>query len=128
MKSNELRIGNHVWDDYSGEMIVSGICLTPETVDLCKTFKLPRGRYSINNIQPIPLTEEWLVKFEFHKAKMPFTFLDGWAKSSDGYFIGLTENERGYRFANPHFDLVIEYVHQLQNLYFALTGEELKKS
>jgi hypothetical protein len=70
MKATELRIGNFVWDDYSGEMIVSSIHVNYDnngSVELKKRLDLPTGLYSIDNIQPIPLTKEWLMKFGFKK-------------------------------------------------------------
>jgi hypothetical protein len=78
--------------------------------------------------QPIPLTEEWLLKFGFEKRT---TVLH-----SVQYFIGFNPITHDWMFdilwlvgheypfyRNGHF--AIKYVHQLQNLYFALTGEEL---
>jgi hypothetical protein len=68
-------------------------------------------------IKPIPLTEEILLKCGFQKKyksyeKNDFTFIDG------GY------DKFAYKLAilakTPKF------LHQLQNLYFALTGEELQ--
>lgn len=78
------------------------------------------------NVEPIPLTEEWLLKFGFVKS----------SEDSDNAWLNLR-----YRFLNfssdesvefkkvflnvNKMDVVCDYVHQLQNLYFALTGEEL---
>lgn len=69
---------------------------------------------------PIILTEEWLIKFGFSK--------DG-EYYSKGYFH---YHECGNIFiGNDHVsggnvDANIKYVHQLQNLYFALKGIELQ--
>ena len=71
----------------------------------------------INHFEPIPLTEEWLVKLGFEK-------LEGW---DDMYYFKIGDfqiyeyNVSGYEFD----DFEIKHVHQLQNLYFALTNEEL---
>lgn len=67
--------------------------------------------------QPIPLTEEWLVKFGFE-----YDDIDG----NSGYWkLGNFEVVFGEDGCSYNWDLKIEFVHQLQNLVFALTGEEL---
>jgi hypothetical protein len=70
----------------------------------------------INQIKPIPLTEEWLLKFGFKK-KVGNRF-ESDLLSQDIYF------GNGYYIANVLPEL--KHVHQLQNLYFVLTGEELQ--
>ena len=92
----------------------------------------------------IPLTEEWLLKFGFKKENVKTV-----SKYHGSYFSMLFCDYK-YSFAyadfrydwgfyhsytdacdkkdNNKFDFIscgIKYVHQLQNLYFALTGEEL---
>lgn len=97
----------------------------------------------IDDITPIPLTEEWLLKFGFKKADKkldiyPESFiLDNIMESrlylrpsyQGGYYWGfLTESfiDGGYEKDHEFYDnRPMLYVHQLQNLYFALTGEEL---
>ena len=75
-----------------------------------------------DNIKPITLTEEWLLRLGFEKT-MSWTF----AKELIGnnilvYYLG----EKGVSIGFKNYsDFKCEYVHQLQNLYFALTGEEL---
>ena len=82
---------------------------------------------------PIPLTDDWLVKFGM-------TLYDGFSSTRfiyvnkhkyDTSIITYSPKEGMIRFSNgnskgnsliPH----IKHVHQLQNLYFALTGEELE--
>lgn len=116
MKASELRIGN--WVNTEGnELIVDGRVINDAWMGKFKT------------IEGIPLTEQWLVKFGFKRS-------DTIGKSSSFLFImiggselhinpdnGVVWIERNTNvFNNP---ALIEYVHQLQNLYFALTGEEL---
>lgn len=115
MKTTELRIGNYIID-------------TNGLKDYYKVFLLEDGYINTSkedSIQPIQLTEEWLLKlggvdnnytidFKCSRKKICFS----WASKvvSDGRRHGFHSNKY------PH----IKYVHQLQNLYFALTGEELK--
>jgi hypothetical protein len=71
-----------------------------------------------NNTEPIPLTEEWLLKLGFKNEHNPIYF------SIDGFYIEYKNDEFTTEVGECSY-LVLEYVHQLQNLYFALTGEEL---
>jgi hypothetical protein len=115
MKASELRIGNFV-KSIDIEYVVSQI-------DVHGNIKGVEGDTSFNldkTTEPIPLTSEWLLKFGFKEYK--------------GYYI---EKEYGIiSFYFNHLDELtcevydwtfrnIKYVHQLQNLYFGLTGEEL---
>jgi len=77
----------------------------------------------IEDIEPIQVTEEWLLKFGFKHIK------DNW------YNIFSNENTFNvYLFTDKRFRIeivnqsicVLNHVHQLQNLYFALTNKELK--
>jgi hypothetical protein len=74
---------------------------------------------------PIPLTPEWLERCGFVQDR------NGW--HIPGSQFSLTENlfpcwldRMLWPGGIPDFDHVsLKYAHQLQNLYFALTGEEL---
>lgn len=103
--SKELRIGNVTDKGIIKNFYESGI-----HVGYGKCF-------GFNEIDPIELTEHWLLKFGFEK--LNYTYLaKGLAVHNHDIvsFYMLYEQNRTY----------IKYVHQLQNLYFALTGEELK--
>lgn len=113
MKANELRIGNYYkWYAEGNEYIYQ--------VD-AKDFTSD----NIKNFDPIPLTEEWLLKFGFKSNPYNDTYY-----LENIYFEGCKlvfecNKTRGFtELWSDKFPLV-EYVHQLQNLYFALTGEEL---
>jgi len=115
VKVNELRMGNLVnWQVassiYQGE--ITSISTNVVVVDHKSSFKV-NSEDEYYHINPIPLTEDWLLKFGFK------TFKKDWSKKS---FI-VHSRKRGFiiRKSIPQ----IEYVHQLQNIYFALTGEEL---
>lgn len=111
MKANELRIGNLV--AYGNQ--ITKVCELHYS-ELTSSLS-PHGiKYS--DIVPIPLTEEWLWRFkyesEFFIKKFRFDLL-----GSD-FRLRLY-----YQGTNDIILHHIKYVHQLQNLYFALTGEEL---
>ncbi len=110
MKANELRIGNWIMEsDGRIEPVweIEAILVDNEmSVNDCP----------VSTIHPIPLTEEWLLRFAFY-------FIHGaYMTSGDMY---LTYSSLNGWFINGNEKIEIEYVHQLQNLYFALTGEEL---
>tara|TARA_R110000772_G_scaffold99393_1_gene199295 strand:+ start:42 stop:404 length:363 start_codon:yes stop_codon:yes gene_type:complete len=112
MKANELRIGNYYIDIDDKLTELSGYELYEMTI------KENTESLGETEFRPIPLTEEWLVKFGFEK-------LEGWDDMyyfKIGYFQIYEYNVSGYEYD----DFNIKHVHQLQNLYFALTGEELK--
>jgi hypothetical protein len=71
--------------------------------------------------KPIPITEKWLLKLGAKKLSDNF-FDIGYLKfkiHSHQYGIDFHFGNGGKHYIKPH------YVHSLQNLYFALTGEEL---
>lgn len=113
MRANELRIGNFTYkmlNSGNGRKIESNI----NTHDL---LRIEEERLFI--YEPIPLTEEWLLKFgfdnKFNKGKISII-----PKGKLGY-----ENGRTYFNSWAILEKQPDYVHQLQNLYFSLTGEEL---
>lgn len=80
-------------------------------------------------IYPIELSEEWLLRFGFKNKKSSGTsyFDNYWLL--DKYGISkCTFDNNGYRkgsFYCGNTEREIKHVHQLMNLYFALTGKEL---
>lgn len=103
MKATELRIGNWVYDE--------GDITTP--IETCYI--------TLNNtewLNPIPLTEEWLERFGLSKWKNKKI----WSKSCILIYYSAKD---GFSYGKAHARTKIKYVHQLQNLYFALTSEEL---
>jgi len=126
IQANELRIGNLIYWNIPEKLNV-----LHEVVGIRngrpQTIPISLGD-SINDYSPIPLTTEILEKcgFEWEDIK---THTD---KTTRGLYKGIlmmlpTNNEWWY--AAPFgYPLALErtlHIHQLQNLYFALTNEEL---
>jgi hypothetical protein len=117
MKAEELRIGNLVLIPYNKSNKQEGFF--EATISQIVDF----GAYiKPEDYEPILLTEEWLLKFGF--ASNPY---------QDRYEKGVLHIEcdktKGYLqlwCEQLPQAIFIKYVHQLQNLYFALTGEELQ--
>ena len=112
MEAKELRIGNYI--NFNGVDIQCGYAVI---TDIRQKEKGLTNEYLSTIIyKPILLTEEWLLKFGFSGDKEY-----GW---SFNYVLIITNGEHfDYWGADNVIDL--RYIHQLQNLYFALTGEEL---
>ena len=102
----DLRVGNYVYDNLGGILRIKGVNVDSD----------------LSHIKPIPLTEEWLIKFGFERnenglfklfnqSEVPILLngdLNGWTCDGINFSINNTQ-----------------YVHQLQNLYYALTNTEL---
>lgn len=115
MKATELRIGNYLYYKNTNDLAIVEL-IHKKHFDCRDEY----GSFSPNgNYEPIPLTEEWLLKLGFDKkfSKDKFTIIPN----------GKLDYEKGRTYFNAWTILEHqpEYVHQLQNLYFALTGEEL---
>lgn len=115
MEARELRIGNIIEHGDDGIASVSGYGIyqmsTTENggIQYCKDWK------------PIPLTEEWLLKFGFDKK--PTQKIRSWYKKNN-IMVSVNVDSLVY-YKDVGIENNIKHVHQLQNLYFALTGEEL---
>ena len=117
---NDFRIGNLVLDE-DGELckieqLSSEKMECFQQVSTIKTQSCISAKYP-SNIYAIELTEEWLLKAGFERL-----FPTGSTYSLRDFNVS-DFGENGIY----HYDVKqpIKYVHQLQNLYFAMTGEEL---
>ena len=127
MKTNELRLGNYLQLD--GENYhVSEIQNSLQCVEIKrKNLENPKINdyeecdLDCDDLLPIPLTEEILLKCGFRKSKSGTYLFDKFSfdlsdfefgVESDYYYLTVAEN--------------IKSLHQLQNLYFALTGQDLE--
>jgi hypothetical protein len=123
MKASELRLGNY--------LIVPGIDRIVQVRLVCLSHfscvdkdGIVLGESVRINYQPIPLTEELLLKFGFEDDRDNLMILrkgvfEFYFDKVDKDGISLYEKWDGNFLCN------VEYVHEFQNLYFALTGEEL---
>lgn len=119
MKATELRIGNLIqFRDGSIETVS----------ELLNTGLIQKinDMYDTDYSQ-IPLTEEWLVKFGFaYKGdkyeSMSLCFIRNGASKKDWFNV---YSHIDGDFYSKYPITTVTFVHQLQNLYYALTGEEL---
>lgn len=137
MEANELRIGNVIQCALNESLrlpdgvphVVSAILPFGEViVDLSPTSQTTT-KCPIKHCSGIPLTPEWLERAAFEKNKIDrstyyeLSFGNSklmWYDNRLCYgVLGVSQ----YEFVDV---LNIKHVHQLQNLYFALTGTELE--
>lgn len=127
MRTNELRLGNlikksndPIWiEKFKGEITIVDISIL-EIID--SENKKNKIRERIDFYEPISLTEEWLIKFGFKK------FSDKWNNNTfrNKYLI-IKQHKDHFTYLSGLGKLVkIKYIHKIQNLYFALTGNELE--
>ena len=138
MKATDLRIGNYVNFKEWNEMCAAKILTITNfrKYYFCylqynrKSLHLIGGftGYYVYELQPIPLTEEWLINFGFVKSQRECNQVnnDSYVKNNLHLIWYNSENENFMQFFVNNKGINVECVHQLQNLYFALTGEELK--
>lgn len=115
IQAHELRIGNYVVDNFD---VHKPYQLTKISLD--DFVAISNG---CNSYQPIPLTEEILLKCGFEENGQYLAFKNirlyiYHSRFNSEYFI--------FDFGMMEKFTEIQYLHQLQNLYFALTGEELE--
>jgi hypothetical protein len=112
IKANELRIGNEVMNPFSG---TTGRVTAMDISDIENGSK---------ERQPIPLTEEWL-----NKAGCNIKEGVGWKYYCFIDFDLQVDLCNKVAFVQRHDEDAVpfpcQYIHQLQNIYFTLTGEEL---
>lgn len=153
MEATELRIGNFVLVDNAKShpnllnepVIVVGINKKYEkdfqNSNATISFEIDKynGGSQFNEfIKPIELTEEWILKLGFLK----YDFMNGFFIKCNNkhlmiqfynldiliFYTKVCSDSKGHKMNGRDYFLgkkQINNVHQLQNLYFALTGKEL---
>lgn len=136
LKGSELRRGNQVWEsslfnpapaDFE-EIVIASVN------DIDKVVHDEQDNiYSYDYIYPIPLTPEWIERLGFEPAENSPG--DGWYEIQIGRHTLqicingqcnmmniVDEHDQSVLFRKV---LIVQDVHQLQNLYHSLTGKEL---
>jgi hypothetical protein len=118
MKAQELRIGNLLKDIDGNIVEVITVYENGNYVVHSSIHQFAIIEKDDDLIIPIPITEEWLLRFGF----VSNPYQDRYENKSIHVQCNKTRGVTELWIENmPH----IKYVHQIQNLYFALTGEEL---
>ena len=131
LSSRELRIGNWVKHKKNATS-ASEYPNTEFQWELAHFFDIERNHLHIDSIEPIPLTEEWIKKLGFKKPYEDESYksrrwLPKETISHSRWSIYLIPEKGEWRINQYNKGKIcsLKYVHQLQNLYFALTGTEL---
>lgn len=124
MNKSEIRIGN--WIKWADEK-------EPNEVPWSEGHwaGIHAGNYSFDKVEPIPLTEEWLKRFGFHKdlgynihlGEKLYLRIELPIKGSSRQSVDAI---LAWDYTGRWFTGHIKYVHHLQNLYHSLTGSELE--
>ena len=129
LNAKDFRIGNMI-ADYECEPYYFDI----ESISLVEgvwvSYRNGSFHSTIDNLEPIEITEDWLECFGFENIRKNGS--NYFTKDSDTFtqmrlaiindicHISVGNDNEGTAIA------AIRYVHELQNLFFSLTGEELK--
>ena len=122
MRENELRIGNFIADYEDKPYHFQIESIENNHGDYWVTYRNGSVNCTVDSLEPIPLTEEWVLKFGFKDL--------GYGEFEKGrYMLDKEYTDKGFWefciLGKALPDMEVQYVHQLQNLIFALTGEEL---
>lgn len=114
MEARELRIGNWIQDKWSTIPSKVWIIDTTETSTQTKS-------------KPLPITEQLLLDFGFKRHHDDYSneviFIKNVPNNTE-FEWGVYPNELGSGI-KVNNRVLLRHIHQLQNLYYALTGEEL---
>ena len=117
MRTTELRVGN--WIEQSGCHYQLDENSLIDMLDYWKVHK--KCLHS-----SVPLTKEWLLKFGFESLlRGGFYRFDEYFRTEPCFSLRYYREEKEFCFDIGDGGIIIEHVHQLQNLYFIVTGEEL---
>lgn len=116
MEVKDLRLGNYVMN---GDDI--------GRVDRLSIIRISTSSPHVGvEISPIKLTEEWLKNFEFKYMGNTVSDYKSFQKDELSGNLSVYIMKEGVSIWIETLRIDLKYVHQLQNLYFALTGKELE--
>ena len=119
LKESDLRIGNFI-KVISSKKIFDSYITQAKGYDI---VRIEEKSFTYWNYEPIPLDEEWLLKFGFSEIggcnEKDFT------NGDYNIFINSLGEVNFLFFKEGDWYQKLNYVHQLQNLHFALTQLEL---
>jgi hypothetical protein len=120
MNANELRIGNYITHNGRINQIGGYIAFYNQYPHPMVNLINNSGQYGIHTIESIPLTEDLILKFGAKKINEYWFEFHTYGIIKHTSFIELYSCVEGDYICNT-----VKNVHELQNLYYALTGSEL---
>lgn len=133
MEVRELRIGNYIQGIVMDKVTTIKVSSIEMDGVIIHGRELPDKFTIIGNLadkwEPIQLTYDWLEKFRFIRFRESKCYFKIYIFNREDRKLNI-EGDVGFSVSVEYEDKFamisfIQYVHQLQNLYFALTGEEL---
>lgn len=132
MKHSELRAGNFLIG-YEGKIIkVRTVFIDSQPCGWFPCVSCDKGVCTdLGYLSPIEIDEDWLCRFGFHKKDWKSKFGYTYSKDTCPVVIEYFKGERLYALHKSDKRIyemghLIKYVHELQNLYKDIVGEELK--
>jgi len=132
MKDNEVRLGNYVLSEIENTRMSKGII----QLDASALMYLFDVDDDWHRIKPIPLTEQWLEKTTATINETPLAKYFNYFLNESTKISLMLCNDKGkgefYVMIQQEDEVVsiprrMFFIHEWQNLYFALTGSELTK-
>ncbi len=116
--THELRLGNYITMPYQDNKPMEVLIIFEEEIETDCAY------LDDSEFEPIPLTVDWLIKFGAKKVDHihGYSFYTFSKSKTNPIHVDIYETKTIYMgYLINH----CKYVHQLQNIYFALTGKEL---
>lgn len=125
IQANELRLGNWVHHQKDKWSSLNDSMLLPMAFDFAwedrHWYFVGECTLSLDIIDPIPLTEEWLTRFGFQKINI-WTYEKGRLVVDVDLSVWIDSNSRH---VDPIHLRKVKYVHQLQNMFYEIEEDEL---
>lgn len=127
IQANELRIGNIVKDEDGNYRFISHVhknYIGLSSVRYPQLYSMP---HDLDEIEPVQISEEILLKCRAVRGSVTMYFIPIPSIKCEIHATWF-HNQYVIELQNDRIPIVTEvkYLHQLQNLYFALTGKELE--
>lgn len=129
---DELRLGNYVAVKNNGNDVIGKVFAIDAYL---VSVDGGNNNYDYHLLEPVPLTEDILLKCGFEKTNCDFVFQN---KEYDIFFDMKEDGgscsdynegiEINHPYMSPYYDLVIRcvHLHRLQNKFYEITGKELE--
>lgn len=124
IKAKDLRIGNLAQQINRNDNNYTVKEITP--MDIVGQHQCDVSGYEL--FVGIPINEEWLLRAWFEKRRSDnglHIWDNGRIELNHNFEVSLFDGRPDGN-ETKSFDIIVKYVHQLQNLFAALTGEELE--
>lgn len=130
MKHSELRVGNYVFNHNKEVVKVDKVFIDSQPCGWFPCVGYNNVCTDLGNLSPVEIDESWLCCFGFNLREAWVSSLGyTYSKDSCPVEIAYCISERSYVIYKSEESVregyLIEYVHELQNLYKDIVGEQL---